>query len=215
MAMEVVRAILAKCGLVGRMTKQIVRRLITSATIWVCWTLAVTAIPDGRAIDRDHSSLRVHVYKAGFLSAFAHDHEVEAPIESGEVTETGSSFVELRVDARKIRVLDPEVSDGTRAQIQTTMQGPQVLDADRYSEIHFRSTGIEPKGADHWVVNGTLDLHGQTHPVTVEVTRKDGLYKGSATLKQTTFGITPVAIAGGTVRVKDDIKIEFEIALAR
>jgi len=65
------------------------------------------------------------------------------------------------------------------------------------------------------VVSATLDLHGQTHPVTVEVTRKDGLYRGSATLKQTASGITPVAIAGGTVRVKDDLKIEFEIALAR
>jgi len=196
--------------------KRIVRRVIAGAALsGLCCALSVTAIPDGRAIDRDHSSLRVHVYKAGFLSAFAHDHEIEAPIESGEVTETGSPFVELRVDARKIRVLDPEVSDSTRAKIQTTMQGPQVLEADRYSEIHFRSTGIEPKGADRWLVSGTLDLHGQTHPVIVEVTRKDGLYKGSATLKQTTFGITPVVIAGGTVRVKDDLKIDFAIALAK
>ena len=176
---------------------------------------SVVASPDGRPIDGKQSSLRVHVYKTGFFSAFAHDHEVEAPIESGEVTDSGSLSVELRVDARKMRVLDPEVSEDTRAQIQKTMQGPQVLDADRYSEIHFRSVGVEPKGVNHWLVTGTLDLHGQTHRVTVEVTLKDGLYKGSVTLKQTSFGITPVTIAAGTVKVKDDLKVEFEIALAK
>ena len=169
----------------------------------------------GRAIDRDHSSLKIHVSKSGFFSAFSHNHDIEAPIASGEVQSTGTPSVELRVDARKLRVLDPEVSESTRAQIQTTMEGPQVLDADRFPGIHFRSTEVEAKGADHWVVRGTLDLHGQSHPVTVDVTLKDGLYRGSAIIKQTAFGITPVTVAGGTVKVKDELKIEFGIALAQ
>jgi len=159
--------------------------------------------------------MTVHVNKSGFLSAFGHNHEIQAPILWGQVKEDGDPSVELRVDARKLRVLDTEASSDTRAKIQETMLGNQVLDADRYSEIHFRSTGVEPKGKDHWLVTGNLDLHGQTHSVTVEVTRKDGIYKGSGTLKQTTFGITPVTVAGGTVKVKDDLKLEFEIALVK
>jgi polyisoprenoid-binding protein YceI len=114
-----------------------------------------------------------------------------------------------------MRVLDPEASQDTRAQIQKTMQGPQVLDASHFPEIHFQSTTVEPKGADHWVVQGKLDLHGQTHPVTVDVTLKDGFYRGSVTLKQTGFGITPVSIAGGTVKVKDEVKVQFQIALVK
>jgi hypothetical protein len=47
------------------------------------------------------------------------------------------------------------------------------------------------------------------------VALKDDRYRGSATLKQTDFGMTPVTIAGGTVKVKDEIKIEFEIALMK
>jgi hypothetical protein len=43
------------------------------------------------------------------------------------------------------------------------------------------------------------------HAVTVDVTFKDGIYKGSGNLKQTAFGITPVTIAGGTVKLKDDV----------
>jgi polyisoprenoid-binding protein YceI len=181
----------------------------------LCLACSIAAAPNGRKIDASHSSLKVRVYKTGFFSAFAHNHEMEAPIESGQVKESDGPYVELRVDARKMRVLDPEEAEDKRAQIQRTMQGPQVLDCDRFPEIHFQSTAVEPREADHWVVHGNLDLHGQTHPVTIEVTLKDGFYRGSANLKQTVFGITPVSIAGGTVKVKDEIKVEFEISLAK
>jgi hypothetical protein len=44
------------------------------------------------------------------------------------------------------------------------------------------------------------------------LTQIDGTH---STLKQTDFGITPVTVAGGTVKVKDEVKIEFEIALMK
>jgi hypothetical protein len=185
------------------------------AVLFTCLPWFVAAGPGGRAINAEKSSIRVHVYKTGFFSAFAHNHEVEAPIESGEVTETGNLSVDLHVDARKLHVLDPEASTDTRAQIQATMQGSQVLDADRYPEIDFHSTTVEPDGTDHWRVSGNLDLHGQTHPVVIEVNFKDGAYRGAAALKQTAFGITPVTVAGGTVKVKDELNIEFQIELAK
>jgi polyisoprenoid-binding protein YceI len=186
-----------------------------AAIVWTCLTLSTAASPAGRSIDSAHSSLHVHVYKSGLFSALGHNHDVEAPIESGEVTEGDTPFAEFRVDARKLRVLDTEASPDTRAEIQKTMQGPQVLASDRYPEIHFRSTSIQTAGTDHWVVTGNLGLHGQTHPITVEVTLKDGLYRGSAVLKQTQFGVTPVTVAGGTVKVRDDLRIDFQIALSK
>jgi polyisoprenoid-binding protein YceI len=191
------------------------RAIFAGLAILACMTWAAAASPDGRAIDGAHSSLKVRVLKSGFFSAFAHNHEIEAPIESGEVTESSSLSVELRVDARKMHVLDPEASADTRSQIQKTMLGPQVLDTERFPEIHFQSTEVEAKGTNHWVVHGTLDLHGQSHPVTVDVTLKDGLYQGSAALKQSGFGMKPVSVAGGTVKVKDEVRVEFEIALVR
>lgn len=191
------------------------RAIFAGLAIFACMTWAVAANAGGRAIDGAHSSLKVRVSKSGFFSAFAHNHEIEAPIESGEVTESGSPSVELRVDARKMRVLDPEASADTQAQIQKTMLGPQVLDSERFPDIHFQSTEVEAKGTDHWVVHGVLDLHGQSRPVTVDVALKDGMYRGTATLKQTGFGMKPVTVAGGTVKVKDEIKVEFEIALVK
>jgi YceI-like protein len=175
----------------------------------------VNARGEVRAIDVGHSVLRIRVYKSGFFSAFAHDHEIEAPIAQGRVELPASPSVTLLVDARKLRVLDPELEAGKRAEVQKTMDGPQVLDSSRFPEISFRSTAIEKMSADHWTVRGNLTLHGRTGPVVVGAALRDGHYRGSATLKQRDFGITPVQIAGGAVKVKDEVRIEFDIVLVK
>jgi polyisoprenoid-binding protein YceI len=182
-------------------------------TLLVSLARPALAGDEARSIDCAHSTITVYVYKTGILAGLAHNHEIEAPIAWGEVKDSNNPSVELRVDSTKLRVLDPEASGGTRATIQATMQGAEVLDVGHFPEIHFRSTGVEPNGADHWSVHGNLDLHGQTHPISFEVALKDGLYQGTAALKQTGFGITPVKVAGGTVKVKDEVKIAFSIAL--
>lgn len=163
-------------------------------------------------VDVAHSTLRIHVAKTGLFSAFGHNHEIETPIESGEVVESGRLSVSLRVDSRKLKVLDPE-DPKSRPEVQQTMLGPQVLDSARYPEIRFESEKIETKGPDHWVVTGRLTLHGQTHPISFDVARAASVYKGTATIKQTEFGMTPVTVAGGSVKVKNEVKVEFAIAL--
>ena len=110
---------------------------------------------------------------------------------------------------------DPKISDKDRDEIQEAMLGPKVLDSERYPEIIFRSTAAEPRGTGSWMVRGNLSLHGQARSVAVEVSERDGHYVGNTRLKHTDFGIKPVRIAGGTVRVKDEIRIEFDIQLAR
>jgi hypothetical protein len=41
----------------------------------------------------------------------------------------------------------------------------------------------------------------------------DTHFTGSATIRQTAFGITPIRVAGGTISVKDEVKVDFEIVL--
>src|ERR1700688_4278852 len=93
-----------------------------------------------RAIDVNKSSLKIRVYKSGAFSAFAHDHEIQAPIDEGKIDSSGSPSVELRVDSRKMRVLDPVISVDKRAEIQHTMEGNEVLDVEHFPQISFRST---------------------------------------------------------------------------
>jgi polyisoprenoid-binding protein YceI len=122
--------------------------------------------------------------------------------------------VELRAQTRTLKVVDPGVSEKDRGEIQTTMLGADVLDAGTNPEIVFRSTGAEATAPGAWKVHGNLTLHGQTHTVDVEV-RVDGEhYVGTSRFKQTEFGIQPIKVAGGTIRVKDEVRIEFNIQLA-
>jgi polyisoprenoid-binding protein YceI len=163
-----------------------------------------------KAFDPEHSLLTVRVYKAGAFSAFGHEHAIRAPIQNGSFDEDKRS-VEFVVDARALRVVDSGVSDKDRADIQNTMLGPKVLDSAQFREIRFHSTEVSGSGENRWTVHGDLTLHGQTHPVTVDVSRQEERYRGSVRLRQSEFGITPVTVAGGTIKVKDEIRVEFEI----
>jgi polyisoprenoid-binding protein YceI len=183
--------------------------------VWVVGLVCVSAASaQQQAIDPEKSTMTVRVFKAGILSALGHDHEIAAPIAGGTV-DTGAHSVELRVNASALRVRDAHASDKDLTQIQGTMLGPEVLDAGKYPGIAFRSTGAEPMAAAAWRVRGNLTLHGQTRPVQVEVREEGGHFIGSSRFKQTDFGIKPVKVAGGSIRVKDEVRIEFDIQLAR
>jgi polyisoprenoid-binding protein YceI len=176
--------------------------VVLPATLWAASTPG--------EIDTQKSVMTVRVFKSGMFSAFGHDHEISAPIEDGKFSETDRS-VDLTVDARQMRVRDKDVSDKDRAEIQENMAGPKVLDSGQFPEIRFRSTVVEPAGNGRWVVSGNLTLHGQTRPVRLEVHAQNGHYQGSAQLKQRDFGIEPISVGGGAVKVKNELRVEFDI----
>ena len=185
------------------------RAVLLGAVGFVC-ALCVSA--QQLNIDTQESTLTIHVGKTGAFSAFGHEHEVSAPIQGG-AAETGSHpSVEVHVDARALRVIDKDESEKDRAEVQQTMLGPEVLDSARFQEIVFKSTVAEPAGPGRWTLRGNLTLRGQTRPVSVQVTLKDGRYTGETSVKQTDFGIKPPGKAG--VRAKDEVKIEFDVLLA-
>ena len=188
-------------------------RLLSVAAIALGILLVTPTLAQDRSIDTAHSSLKVRVFKSGLFSALAHDHEIEAPIAAGSVRMGDNPSVTLAVHARELRVLDPDASANSRADVQKTMEGSDVLDVERFPEISFQSTEIQKKGEQHWTVRGNLTLHGRNSPVDVDVVLRDDHFEGSAQLKQHDFGMTPVSIAGGTVKVKDEVRIEFTIVL--
>ncbi len=178
--------------------------LLLPATVWA------TAGAAPKEIDGQKSVMTVRVFKTGLFSAFAHDHEISAPIRQGKFSE-GDRSVDLTVDAPRMRVVDPGVSDKERAEIQGTMLGPKVLDSGQFPDIHFHSTSAEPAGEGRWTVAGELTLHGQTHPIKLEIQAQSGHYRGTVQLKQRDFGIEPVSVGGGTVKVKNELRVEFDI----
>jgi hypothetical protein len=165
-------------------------------------------------MDNGQSHLIVRVGKTGVLSFIGHQPEISAPIVRGEVETSNPAFVWFDVNPAGMKVVGEGESDGTKAEVQEKMLGPVVLDVARYPEIHFVSDTVEVIGKGHWRIHGRLTLHGQTHPIVFETILEKVHYRGSATIQQTTFGITPIEVAGGTIKVKDDVQIEYDIVLA-
>ena len=163
------------------------------------------------AIDPQKSKMTVRVYKAGLFSALGHDHEIAAPVDSGEI-DTKARSVRLTVDARKLTVLDPDLAADKRAEVKKEMHSANVLDSERFHEIRFQSTSVEGGTNGAMTIHGQLTIHGQTQPASVEVHESNGRYTGRSKFKLTSFGIKPPSAAGGTVKSKDEVLVEFEIA---
>jgi len=166
----------------------------------------------GKAIDTQCSSLTIHVGKAGIFSAVAHEHWVNAPIASGTVNDNSAApAVRFAIDARKLSVIaEKGLSDKDQAEVQSNMHS-KVLESSAYPEILFRSNHVVQTNDRAWRVTGELTLHGATRPVIVEVTRDGKAYVGTVRIKQTDFGIQPIKIGGGIVRVKDELEINFNV----
>lgn len=179
----------------------------------ICMLLvaATAAIAQERTIDTQRSRVTIHVGKAGLLSAAAHNHVVDAPISSGKINESAPQSVEFTVEAAKMTVEpDPKIDAKDQATIQKDMQ-EMTLESARYPEIRFRSTRVEKLSNGDWKVDGELSLHGVTKPVGLSVKQSGGAYLAHTILKQTEFGIKPISIGGGTIKVKNEVEIDFQI----
>ena len=184
----------------------------------VAWSLclillAAACFGQELKIDTARSTITIHVGKAGLLSAAGHEHDVTAPVE-GTFSEAGTPQVAIEVDARKLTVqANPKVNAKDQAEVQDSMQR-KVLESDKYPRIEFRSTSVQKSGGETWKVAGTLTLHGVTKPLTVDVKKAGDVYTGGTRIRQTDFGIQPVSVAGGVVKVKNELEIRFEIRAA-
>lgn len=49
------------------------------------------------------------------------------------------------------------------------LRPPDSFDVARFPTITFQSTAVERRGEGRYRVTGDLTMHGQTHPVTLEV----------------------------------------------
>lgn len=193
-------------------------KLLIGRCLLVAAVLGTTALSATQAaagpIDVRRSKLTVFVFKAGLFAAFADNHVISAPIASGTITTAPSPSIELVVNAADLVPLDPDLDPAKRADVRTRMLGDEVLDTGKFPTITFASTAIEPAGPDRWNVSGRLTIHGVTRVVTFPVARANNVYRGDTRIRQRDFGITPIRIAGGTVSVKDELKVEFEVAAA-
>jgi polyisoprenoid-binding protein YceI len=179
------------------------------------------AAADGPCIIPGRGHFYIHAGTAGLFGALAHEHTIEAQkidgcavIDSGDITR---SFVKLIFTTADIRVIDGKESPAERAKVQKTMEA-DVLRVAEYPRITFESTEIGQTRGNSLRVRGTLTIRGKAQDATLPVTltrMSDGSLqvKGEYRFKQTTFGIQPIQLVGGTIKVKDEVRTEFELFL--
>ena len=163
------------------------------------------------------SSLTVFVAKAGALSFLAHDHNIAVRSYSGRVVVPAAGptqgSLELDMDATSLALLD-KVSESDRKEITNSMN-TKVLESGKFPKITFRSVSVSNVNGASLTLNGDLTLHGTTKriavPVTVAATPQLIRATGNITIKQTDFGITPYSAAAGSIKVKNEVVIRFNI----
>ena len=176
---------------------------------------------DGPCVIPQRGYFRIHVSTGGLFGAFAHDHSIEAQKITGcasvDPANISHSAIKLTFTTADIRVIDPKESAKDRAQVQKTME-TEVLKISEYPQVVFESTGIGTAGGNQLRVSGNLTIRGKTQPVMIPLTftrMNDGTLQanGKYSFKQSAFGIKPIQIGGGTVKVKDELETEFEVFL--
>ena len=71
-----------------------------------------SSIGADRTIDTEHSTLKIHVGKAGLFSVAGHDHWVTARFADGGFNDSDSAQVSFAVDARRLMLAQGQIESG-------------------------------------------------------------------------------------------------------
>jgi polyisoprenoid-binding protein YceI len=176
-------------------------------------------------MDPKLSQLTVHAFASGLAAVVAHNPKFAIRDFSGEAQFTpgtlGDASIRLRGKAGSLELMD-EVSEYDRREI-ARVTFDEVLETSRYPEMVYESERISVAQLGENLygagIKGKLNMHGVTGHVefTAQVVVGDDTLRGygNFSVKQTEYGIAIASIAGGTLKMKDEIKIAFFIVAKR
>jgi polyisoprenoid-binding protein YceI len=174
-------------------------------------------------IEPSTCKVTLHVYPSGMLSSLGHNPTFAVRKVDGEVeldTVSGASgSVTLSIDTRSIE-LQGDFSGRDRWDIMHIMQD-EILEVQAHPAITYRApssrTTLKSDGGSHFEASlkGDLTLHGVTRvqPVTARLLLHGDMLRasGEATIRQPDYHLGPVAVAGSLMKVRDDVKLTFDI----
>jgi len=177
-------------------------------------------------IDPATSAFTVKAFAEGLFSAFGHDPLIGVKEFAGEARFVPATFenasVKLVVKTASLVVVS-DVKEKDRQEIERMMR-LEVLETEKYPEIVFESSSVSlsriVEGRYRSRVIGNLTLHGVTQNnlwISGEVwATNDGLrVKGECPIKQTDYKIKLVSVAGGTLKIKNEVKCSFDLSMRR
>jgi polyisoprenoid-binding protein YceI len=176
-------------------------------------------------IEGRSSRFTVRAFVTGLLAAMGHNPTIGIRELSG-----GMKFDPEKLEAGSLRIVvkssSLSVQDDISAKDLREMErlmNQEVLETAKYPEIVYESLNVSiTKMADtHYsaTLSGNLTLHGvsRSQPINVRVALLGSMLRASGdfSLSQTDYDIKPVSVAGGAVKLKDGLKVSFEIVARR
>jgi len=167
----------------------------------------------------DNATLQVKTGREGKAASAGHDLVIdvtswEATLDVGE--DPAQTSLELRADPSSLRVREGSggakpLSDDDEADIHKAIDD-EVL---KEEPIQFRSTEVEASDdGGRLRVHGDLEMVGNSNPVDFDLSLgSDGQLSGSATVKQSDWGIEQYSVMFGALKVTDEVEIVVEGSL--
>ncbi|CAL9511894.1 YceI family protein [Streptomyces sp. Tu 3180] len=170
--------------------------------------------PGPWTVDPAHSSVAAVARHLGISSVRGRFTDFSAALEITPEEAAGS-----RVEA-VIRAASIDTGNGVR---DAHLRSADFLDAERYPEITYRSTGLTAAGSDRWTVHGELTMRGVVRPVDLDLaylgTGPDpwggtrAAFRATAELRREDFAMNynqvlqaGIAAIGTTLRVELDVQ---------
>ena len=172
-------------------------------------------------LDPATSTFTVQAFSEGLFSMFGHDPVFCVKEFSGEAQFVPVTFenASLRLAINANALSATNIKEKDRDEIERTMRN-EVLETSKYPEIIFESNNVVlsrvGEGCYRARVIGDLTLHGVTQKNLwvngmVTVSASELRVRGQCPIKQTDFRIKLVSVAGGTLKVKNEVKCAFDI----
>jgi polyisoprenoid-binding protein YceI len=169
----------------------------------------------------DSGRLVIKTGRTGFAARAGHDLTIEIQRWSARATIPAEGMeaatVTAEIDLGSLAVREgtggaKPLTDKDRRDIAATAK--KILGSGGQAVARFTSSRIIPS-ADGGTIEGTLAFRARSQPVRLQVTSTEpGRYRGSATITQTAFGITPYTGFFGALKLKDEVTIEFAADLS-
>lgn len=193
---------------------------------------AATAQQPTATYQVDTTASRVFI-KVGSAGRLGHDHGVVGNLASGTIRPGGggelvfdtTSFTADTPEARAQVGLDPKANASDAQKVTANMRGPDVLHVAKYPQAVFAITAMTPAGGQQageggaYHLTGQFTLHGTTKPLKITAAlepipqSKSVRLKGTFSILQTQFGITPYSALAGLARVADTLQIWGDVVL--
>jgi polyisoprenoid-binding protein YceI len=163
-------------------------------------------------LDPYHTQVEFSAKHLGMMTVRGYFDEVSATADiDPDHPETAS--VDVTISTASIRT--------NNAVRDNDIRSSNFLEVEQFPVITFKSTGVEPSGADRLTLTGDLTIKGTTHPVALQVTKygefnDPGMmghriaYGATTKINRKDFGLKFNAVLDGKLVVSDEIQIMIE-----